>query len=179
MSASVRDETAPGGLTATVTNFGVARPAKLVFNTDMNGFLKPGSTVHLVTGTGYWYTVNRGSYDTWYMNQGQIVNLGASAARITTPGTQRTRGTAGYSGLVANAVYYQYCSYQDHNGNPDWYCYIDTAIPENGVNPWTKDQWTGKSWATSPQQTTSQVGVLVPNLGERVAALDNEPAVIY
>lgn len=180
MAASVRNLVAGSG-TVTTTVFTSNRPTKLTFSANQSAVIIVGSTVRVNNPTPLWFTIARSAGDglVYYTNQDYNTSLGALGFKVTDPSTARGRGGSTVSDLVADAVYYQYMSMLDDAGVPDWYGYVDTVPPLNGCHPFTKDQWTGKSWATSPTQAQTQTGVLIPNLGERVAALDAEPPVIY
>jgi hypothetical protein len=70
-----------------------------------------------------------------------------------------------------------YVSPIDHNGNPDWYTYVDTLFPEKGVHPYTRDRWTGQMWLAAEGAPVT-VGLLVRDLAGRVSDLDALPPVL-
>ena len=81
-------------------------------------------------------------------------------------------------GVVPDAVHYLYVAPFDEAGSPDWYTYIDTIIPINGKHPYTRDQWTGKSWLSVDILAYKNPIKLVPDTASRIAALDAMPPVL-
>jgi hypothetical protein len=110
----------------------------IVFSQPQN--FKEGAT--LATNTGV-VTVDTGSGTTWKMRQtGNTGNPSGSFHTSDTSSTRARGGGATY--LPPLAPLFAYVSMRDPNGNPDFYLYMDTLFPENGVHPYTRDQWTGK-----------------------------------
>lgn len=54
----------------------------------------------------------------------------------------------------------------DSSGNPDWYFYFDTIFPENGLHPYTLDQFTGNAWVAAV------TNVMVPDMFTRIRRLE-------
>ena len=77
----------------------------------------------------------------------------------------RSRGTDGV--IVPNAAHFMYRATLDSAGAADWYFYVDTLFPENGVHPYTKDQYTG---AMMPSSATVQA--IVPDPMTRIRLLE-------
>ena len=146
--------------TGTVT--GVAGERKLTFS--LNQSFKEGATI-LVGTQGF--TIDVGSGTAWVIIQSIGTSFTTQSFTTTDTGTGRGRGTSGV--IVPGAMHFLYRAPLDNSGTSDWYFYFDTVFPENGVHPYTKDQYTGTSWVGS---TTSPQAALVPNLGLRIRILE-------
>jgi len=146
---------------------------------DLNGPGQSGYTWGVITiayghGTS-WIAVQRG------VESGIGVTMGgATAWHRTNPGTGRARGGgwAGMHGAVANAFHYLYVAPFNQAGAPDWYSYIDTIVPINGKHPYTKDRWSGQAWLGENLVPYKNPIKFVPDLANRVAALDLQPPVL-
>ena len=108
-------------------------------------------------------TIDSGAEKIWNAVQPASSSTTTTFTRSDTT-TARTKGSGE---IVPNAQHYLYRSPVDASGAADWYFYFDTLAPENGVHPYTKDQYAGASWVGAKAQP-----ILVPNLGIRVRVLE-------
>jgi hypothetical protein len=127
------------------------------------------------------WTVRSGAGTTWTMSQPSGAAT-AGAFHTSDPSASRAKGDTGSWGPVwaPQAKFFLYVAPVDASGNPDWYPYLDSLYPENGVHPYTKDRWTGLYRVTKESATgdsTLDEAVIIPDVAERLKALDGLPAV--
>jgi microcystin-dependent protein len=123
---------------------------------------KEGSTISC--GNGQLFTVDVGSGTSWTVMQAATLTASGQSFNTTDPSTSRARGSGV---LVPTAVHNLYYADRDASGNPDWFFYVDTIFPENGVHPYTKDWYAGPPWVSS-----KTVQALIPDFGTRVRVLE-------
>lgn len=174
-----------GSGNVTVVNMGT-RGARLTFTVAQA--LKKGAQVYVKIPDGFngytaraRYTIDSGFGTEWQAYQ-VAQATGTYTFMMSDPSTARHRGattpwTEVGADFVSRAQHYLYVSSVDGDGNPDWYTYVDTLVPENGRHPYTRDRWTGMSWITK-DLNPNQMGIMVPDVGNRVAALDALPPVL-
>jgi hypothetical protein len=135
-------------------------------------YFKEGATVKItVGGQDYTFTIDVGADKSWETLQAMPTGVNPSNVSFytTQTSTSRARGSSGV--IVPGAMHFVYRAVNDDSGNPDWFFYFDTIFPENGVHPYTRDQYTGQSWLGSI--TPGNVGpALIPNLGIRIRILE-------
>jgi hypothetical protein len=141
---------------------GTAGERRLTFS-GHQGF-KEGATI--VVGSQQ-FTIDVGSDMSWQILQAIGTTITTQSFSTSDTSTNRGRGSTGV--IVPGAMHFLYRAPLDSGGAPDWYFYFDTLFPENGVHPYTKDQYTGTSWLGS---LTSPAQALVPNLGLRIRVLE-------
>jgi len=113
--------------------------------------LKVGTTIK--TNGGQLFTILEGQGQAYTAKQNAA--SAESGVAFTTSDTSTTRGR-GSSGLIVPwAVHFVYCSFVDDAGNFDYYSYVDTLAPENGVHPYTKDPVIGSYYASQATDTPS------------------------
>lgn len=162
MAASMRTLVAGSG-----TVGATAGERRLTFSQAQS--FKEGATV--AVGGAYCFTIDVGSGTQWTTLQKVTVTVSGQPFVTSDPGTGRTRGGASAGPIVPRAMHFVYRAPLDASGNPDWYFYGDTLFPENGVHPYTKDQYTGISWFANPVDP-NVAGALVPDLATRVRLLE-------
>lgn len=119
-------------------------PARLIFSVSQD--FKPGDYVAVpVPGVGtYRFTIASGAELQWQAKEAATIDQAGFTGWFRSDVSKaRDRGGARF---VPNANHYLYVSPLDHNGNHDWYAYVDTTIPEKGVHPYTRDLWSGQVW---------------------------------
>ncbi len=135
---------------------------------SQNQSFKEGTTIN-ISGIQA-FTLDVGSGTMWTAMQGAASTASTQSFQTSDPSTSRSRGGAGggISGIIVpNAIHYVYRAALDDSGNPDWYFYFDTLFPENGVQPYTHDQYTGNNWRSAPGGA-----IMVPDLLTRVRRLE-------
>lgn len=135
---------------------------------SQNQSFKEGTTIN-ISGVQA-FTIDVGSGTTWTAMQAAGSTASGQSFQTSDATTSRSRGGAGGGTagvIVPNAIHYVYRSATDESGNPDWYFYFDTLFPENGVHPYTHDQYTGNSWRSAPGGA-----IMVPDLLTRVRRLE-------
>ncbi|HEU4371442.1 MAG TPA: hypothetical protein VFV05_24740 [Methylomirabilota bacterium] len=161
------------------------RPMRFVFT--QNQAFKEGATLFVLVPDGgdgttmrERYTIERGGGTLWQAHQhGQgSITSGTYGFRTSDPSNSRLRRAGGEgTEYVPGAKHFLYVAPIAGSGNPDWYTYVDTLFPENGVHPYTKDHWTGQMWLTNNDVVTT-VGKMVPDAAHRVSAVDSLPPVL-
>jgi len=143
----------------------------LTFSASQN--FKEGATVVLdPSGTPQYFSIDVGADKSWQALQAATATVSGKSFNTTDQTPSRNRGgvPTGISGtIIPGAMHFLYRAALDASSNPDWFFYFDTVFPENGVHPYTRDQYTGTSWVGS---TTSPAPALVPNLGLRIRVLE-------
>lgn len=124
--------------------------------------LKEGATISCANGQ--LFTIDVGSGTSWTVMQEATVTASGQSFDTTDPSTSRARGSGV---IVPNAVHNLYYADRDAAGNPDWFFYVDTIFPENGVHPYTKDWYAGPPWVSS-----RTVQALIPDFPTRVRVLE-------
>ena len=123
---------------------------------------KEGATI--ACANGQLFTIDVGSNTSWTVMQAATVTASGQSFNKTDPSTSRARGGGV---IVPNALHNLYYADRDAAGSPDWFFYVDTIFPENGVHPYTKDWYAGPPWVSS-----RAVQALVPDLPTRVRVLE-------
>jgi hypothetical protein len=134
-------------------------------------YFKEGATIKVtISSIDYVFTIDVGADKTWEVLQNIPVAIpGGTSFTATDTGTTRARGSSGV--VVPGAMHFVYRAVNDDTGSPDWYFYFDTIFPENGVHPYTRDQYTGQSWLGSYRP--GNVGpAAIPNLGIRIRIIE-------
>lgn len=127
---------------------------------------KQGETVIVdYAGTPQYFTIDVGSGTSWIAIQNATATASAKAYKRTTAGTSRARGTDGV--VIPDAMHYVYRAIVDDAGTGDAYHYVDTITPEKGLHPYTRDQYTGMSFASS-----TKVQELIPDDHTRLRILE-------
>jgi len=124
---------------------------------------KAGATIQL--SGGQLFTIQEGQGTNWTARQKASASVTQSFNTSDT-GTGRGRGSSGV--IVPWAVYTIYCSVVDDAGagNFDYYCYVDTLLPEKGLHPYTRDPAMSAVYATMAGDTPT----LMPD--DRVRVLE-------
>ena len=127
---------------------------------------KEGTTIIVdPSGTPQYFTIDTGAGTTWVAMQNSPSTVSGKTFKCSNTVNSRSRGTDGV--LVPNAAHFMYRATLDSAGAADWYFYVDTLFPENGVHPYTKDQYTG---AMMPSSATVQA--IVPDPMTRIRLLE-------
>ena len=137
-----------GSGTVSVTFTPATMPAPCVVTFSQSQSFKEGTMIY-ATGGGNWpvFVIRTGADKVWE-TYGPAGCVAGSAFKRSDTSTSRARG--GVNAYIPGSVpVFSYLSMRDHNGNPDFYLYQDTLFPENGVHPYTRDQWTGQAWWTT------------------------------
>jgi hypothetical protein len=123
---------------------------------------KEGTTI--ACANGQLFTIDVGAATGWTAMQEATVTASGVSFSMSDYSSSRARGSGV---IVPNARHHLYYADRDSGGNPDWYFYVDTLFPENGIHPYTKDWYAGPPWVSS--RTTQ---ALVPDIATRVRALE-------
>jgi hypothetical protein len=173
--SSARNLVAGNG-TLIVNALASRKGCRLVFSQAQS--FKEGATIFAQSTTPQYFTIKQGNGTVWQTNEDGVTS-GTINFRTTDPSPSRGRGQSGvYSIFVPSAKHFLYVSPFDASGNPDWYTYVDTVYPENGVHPYTKDRWTGLMWPAQDTPAGDGYGQMVPDVGSRVGNLDALPPVL-
>ena len=160
---SVRPLVAGGGTATTVSG------KKGVSFSESQSFKEGASIVVDSAGTPQYFTVDTGAGTAWNMMQAATGSATAaflcSNESTTMPGA-RARGGAG-SYIIPNAAHFMYRSFLDHTGVQDFYTYLDTLFPENGMHPYTKDMLAG-----SAGMSALNYQALIPDVGTRIRRIE-------
>jgi hypothetical protein len=123
---------------------------------------KEGATISCANGQ--LFTIDVGSGTLWTAMQVAAATATGQSFDTTDPSTSRARG----SGIIVpNGLHNLYYADRDDAGAPDWFFYVDTLFPENGVHPYTKDWYAGPPWVSS-----KTVQVFIPDLPTRLRILE-------
>jgi len=127
---------------------------------------KEGATIIVdhAGGAPQYFTIDTGAGTKWMAMQAAPAALSTKAFKCTQTSVSRARGTDGV--FVPNAAHFMYRSPLDSAGVPDWY-FFDTVFPEKGLHPYTKDQYTGSSVASSDTEQA-----LILDIATRVRILE-------
>lgn len=127
---------------------------------------KEGTTIIVdPSGTPQYFTIDTGAGTTWVTMQNSPSTVSGKSFKCSNTVNSRSRGTDGV--IVPNAAHFMYRATLDSADAADWYFYVDTLFPENGVHPYTKDQYTG---AMMPSSATVQA--IVPDPMTRIRLLE-------
>lgn len=115
---------------------------------------KVGTTIGVSGAPNYACTIKYGSGTRWVTSALWGFGTGAAFYRADTSNARARGGTNTW--LPNDSPVFTYISRADNNGNPDFYLYQDSLFPENGVHPYTKDQWTGRvRWTSDGNKTNT------------------------
>ena len=123
---------------------------------------KKGATIQL--SGGQLFTIVDGQGTDWTTRRVATATVTGSSFNTSDPGTGRGRGISGV--IVPWAIHTIYCSMVDDAGTFDYYCYVDTLLPEGGLHPYTKDPVMGAFYAAKATDTP----MLMPD--DRVRVLE-------
>lgn len=143
-----------------------------------NQSFKEGTTINIPGVQAF--TIDVGSGTTWTVMQNANSTASGQSFQRSGANTSRSRGGAGggIAGIIVpNAIHYVYRAALDESGNPDWYFYFDTLFPENGVHPYTRDQYTGNKLAIRSRRGHHGAGSphAPPSSGRHRARGDGRP----
>jgi len=110
---------------------------------------KRGATIQL--SGGQLFTITDGQGTAWTARNPATATVSGSSFNTSDTGAGRGRGTSGV--IVPWSIHTIYCSVVDDAGNFDYYCYVDTLLPEGGLHPYTKDPVMGAFYAANVTDT--------------------------
>jgi hypothetical protein len=139
------------------------RHASLTFSAAQS--FKEGATVSCNNGEKF--TIDTGAGTDWTALQAATATASGQSFSTSDPGAGRGRGSSGV--IVPGAPHFVYVSSVDASGNADWYFYVDTLFPENGVHPYTRDSYAPPPWAAAKSATAL---ALIPDIPTRVRMLE-------
>ena len=117
------------------------------------------------SGTPQYFTIDTGAGTSSGAMQNSSSTVSGKTFKCSDTGSGRGRGTDGV--IIPNAAHFMYRATLDNASVADWYFYFDTLFPENGVHPYTKDQYTS---AMIPSSATVQA--IVPDPMTRLRLLE-------
>jgi hypothetical protein len=150
----------------------VATQSSRVLTFSQSQSFKEGATIYGTGGAGALkFTIDVGAGTVWTALQTHTSATTGSQTFLTSdPSTSRARGSNGL--IVPRAPHFVYVSSIDSSGNPDWYFYVDTLFPENGMHPYTFDIYAPPPWAAGPGDPLTATPILIPDLPTRVRILE-------
>ena len=174
--ASCRNLVAGSG-TVTLSLTAAGRPQRMTFSQVQNFYRGEQIQVFGTPGGTLRYTIATGVGNEYFAEQTQLQS-GTYSFYRTDPSTSRARGGGPVPATwIPKARHFTYRSLVDQAGVNDFYIYIDTIYPKRRRHPYTGDEWTGQAWL-GDDAAISGPGHPVPDLGNRVAALDSLPPVL-
>lgn len=137
---------------------------------EVQAFKEGASIVVDAAGTAQFFTVDTGAGLVWNMMQPATattngVTFLCSNESTTMPGARARGGANSY--IIPNAAHFMYRALLDHTGVQDFYLYLDTLFPENGMHPYTKDTFAG-----SAGMSALNYQALIPDVGTRIRRLE-------
>jgi hypothetical protein len=163
--SSVRNLMSGGGTVSTTSG-----SKQLVFS-SVQAFKEGASVVVDPSGTPQYFTIDSGAGTTWTAIQNSPSTVSGKAFKTSKDASQSMPGARGRGGtdsyLIPNAAHFMYRSALDDASAPDFYTYMDTLFPENGMHPYTRDPYSGVTVATADAKAA-----VIPDIGTRVRRLE-------